>query len=311
MPCSGDPALDDQQLARYVLGLLPDEEAERLDEASIADDEMAARLRNVENDLVDAYVSSTMDRDTRMRFEAVYLGSARRRERVAFARRFLAAVDRAPRPPSVPAAPAPPRPSEPQPVRSTVNAGVARRSRFVRPLQAAAALLLVACGVLLFANFRLLNRLDEARRHLTEQQRRAQTLASGLNDARAANAAAADALERARATLAVVLLPQTRAIGPVATIAVSRGVDRIALELRVETQEFARYQASLKNPRTNRVLWHSTALRAASVPGAFSVSIVIPAADLPPQHYALELIGVGAADRREIVATYVFQLEGR
>ena len=45
---------DDRQLIRYLLGLLPEDEAQRYDEQSIVDDDVAARLRQVENDLVDA-----------------------------------------------------------------------------------------------------------------------------------------------------------------------------------------------------------------------------------------------------------------
>jgi hypothetical protein len=86
---------DSQQLERYLLGLLSEEDAERLDQASIQDDEVAARLRIAEDDLIDGYVRSTLPRDTAERFEAHYLSSARRRERVAFAARFLRAIDRA------------------------------------------------------------------------------------------------------------------------------------------------------------------------------------------------------------------------
>src|SRR5262249_26328110 len=98
---------EDQQLVNYLLGLLPEDEAERLDEASIVDDHVAARLCEVENDLVDAYVMETLDPDTRWRFEACYLTSPRRREKVKFARRFLRAVDRASAPPAAPLAVAP------------------------------------------------------------------------------------------------------------------------------------------------------------------------------------------------------------
>ncbi len=85
---------DDQQLIRYWLGPMPEEESERLDEASVVDQRVAWRLRALEDDLIDAYVCDALDHDTRRRFERVYLASLRRRERVAFAARFLAALDR-------------------------------------------------------------------------------------------------------------------------------------------------------------------------------------------------------------------------
>jgi hypothetical protein len=85
MPLSSESGPDNQVLVRYLLGLLPDEDAERLDEASIADDEVAWRLRVVEDDLVDAYVNGTLAGETRKRFELVISSSERRREKVQFA----------------------------------------------------------------------------------------------------------------------------------------------------------------------------------------------------------------------------------
>jgi hypothetical protein len=91
----GDHGPDRARLVRYLLGLVPEEEAVWLDEASIADDAVAAALGCVENDLVDAYLTGTLDGPTRARFEAYYLRSPRRRERVHRAAGFLAGVDRA------------------------------------------------------------------------------------------------------------------------------------------------------------------------------------------------------------------------
>src|SRR5512145_881465 len=85
---------DDEELERYVLGLAPDEAGERLDEASIADDEAAIRLRVVESDLVDSYVRGKLAGETLARFESHYLSSPRRRERVRLAASFIGAVDR-------------------------------------------------------------------------------------------------------------------------------------------------------------------------------------------------------------------------
>jgi hypothetical protein len=85
---------DDGRLVRYLLGLLSPDEAECLDEQSVVDGDVAKRLLTVENDLVDAYVSGTLDSELRLRFEVFYLASPRRRRRVTFARRLLAAVDR-------------------------------------------------------------------------------------------------------------------------------------------------------------------------------------------------------------------------
>ncbi len=85
---------DDEAFVRYVLGLLPDEARERLDEASIANDEVAARLRAAETDLIDSYVRGQLSGATLERFESYYLSSPHRREKVRLAASFLSAVDR-------------------------------------------------------------------------------------------------------------------------------------------------------------------------------------------------------------------------
>src|SRR5262245_58458661 len=84
----------DDHLIRYLLGCLPEEEAERVDEESIVDDELAERLRLVEDDLVDAYASGTLTGERHERFESSYLASRRRRKKAAFAKSFLAGIDR-------------------------------------------------------------------------------------------------------------------------------------------------------------------------------------------------------------------------
>src|SRR5262245_24815785 len=98
-----ESATDGERLVRFLLGLLPEDEAERLDEQSVVDDDVACRLLSAENDLVDAYVRGALTPDRRLRFESHYLASPRRRRRVAFARRFLAVVDRSPQPAPIPA----------------------------------------------------------------------------------------------------------------------------------------------------------------------------------------------------------------
>ena len=81
---------DHQKLTQYLLGSLSTAEAERLDELSVTDDEVAESLRSVENDLIDAYVQDELDEAARAQFKIHYLASATRRERVAFAQDFQA-----------------------------------------------------------------------------------------------------------------------------------------------------------------------------------------------------------------------------
>jgi len=80
---------DRQHLVDYLLGRLAEEERERLDELSVADDEVAWRLQSAEHDLVDAYVRGELSGDTLERFRSIYLASAERRHKVDFAHALL------------------------------------------------------------------------------------------------------------------------------------------------------------------------------------------------------------------------------
>jgi hypothetical protein len=59
----------DSTLTRYVLGNLPPEEMEALDERSIVDPEFAERVRAAEHDLADAYARGELSAQDRMTWE--------------------------------------------------------------------------------------------------------------------------------------------------------------------------------------------------------------------------------------------------
>jgi hypothetical protein len=298
-----EPGHDDNQLVQYLLGLLPSEDAERLDEASIVDDEMAARLRGVEDDLVDAYVRGALTGETLTRFESHYLLSPRRREHVAFAGRFLRAV----------------RPKA-EPVVAAAGYG-STALKLVSIFAVAAGLLLVAGGGLLLQNMRLGRGLSVAQSERVALDQHARELEQQLGDLRAANNAVTRELERVRGaaaivvrdapTIALVMLPQTRSIGPVPTLAIPAGTDRVGFELRLESNDFPRYQVGLRDPAVNRIAWRSGWMAARSSAGQPSVQVAVPAGVLKPQHYSLDLSGAGPAGRPEVVGSYAFEIMPR
>ena len=338
MSLSDKPEHDDQQLVRYLLRLLPEEVAEQLDEMSISDDELAWRLRIVENDLVDAYVAGALAGETLERFESVYLSSERRRQTVKFARSFVTAVGREAGPAdtsgrrdSVRAGPA--DQYEESSSDASSHRRMAPRSRAVWACAAAAALLLVASGALLFREGRLRTGLNEAQTKSAALERRAHELEQQLADQRTANAETAKELEQVRAsmaalaqesaaaqpndragtasqslTTALVLLPQTRAVGPIASLVVPPDTNRVTFGLRLESNEFPRYEVALKDPASSQIVWRSGRLAASSSGDGPRVSITVPASVLKPQHYSLELIGRSAAGASEVVGTYTVRI---
>jgi hypothetical protein len=305
--------LDDEELIRYVLGLLPDEATERLDEASIANDEVAAQLQSVETDLVDSYVRGQLVGATLERFESYYLMSPRRRESVRGATRFVRALDRA-----VPR-----------------NEGLTWKDRIARPTRvtsfvAAAALVLVVSGILLFQAERPRNPLTVAtseggavgnRTQAGEQQPTGERGAvppdrlerDRPSAAASATTAASEPPDGKRAAppgqiVAVVLLPPTRAVAAIPTLAIPSDADRTGFELRLESNDFSRYQVGLKNPATNNILWRSDWIPARVSGDQASVFVVVPANLLGPQHYALELTGRGADGRLEVMGSYTVRI---
>src|SRR5579872_7387331 len=77
--------LDSQLLTRYLLGSASEEETARLDELSVTDQDLAWRLRDLENNLLDSYARGELSSDEMQRFPS-YLSSLLRRQRAAFAR---------------------------------------------------------------------------------------------------------------------------------------------------------------------------------------------------------------------------------
>jgi hypothetical protein len=325
---------DFERLQDYLLGLLPEEEVERLDEESIADDDVAARLSAVEDDLVDAYVTETLDPGTRARFETVYLMSPQRRDKVKFARRFLAAVDRMSTPSgtSVSAPRSGPERVRSFPAKPEVLKAQESRARFSWAFATAAASMALACG-LLVNDLQLRQGLNRALQLGAAKDQRVSSLARELDQARN-DVAISQALEETRAastpverqasggsspsfsraalagTRAVVLFLQTRSIEQVPVVAIPSNADGVAFELRLESNEFAQYRARLKDPGTNRILWQSAELHARSI-APISVTLVVPAHLLESRHYSFELAGIDRSGHDTTTGTYPVEIDRR
>lgn len=291
----------DDLLIRYLLGSLPEEEAERLDEESIVDDELAERLRLAEDDLVDAYATGTLTAERRDRFESYYLASRRRRKRVGFAKSFLAGIDR--------------RESRLAPLPRSAAGRPAAPSR-VPWIHAAAAVLLLGVSVLVAEQVSLRRDLNGARHQLTAATERATAMSAELENQRQAVASATQALADARAArpiaaIALVLRPQTRGVGPIPIVAVATGARLVPLDLEFEAAALGSYEAALKDPATNRTIWRGPPTASRHVQGIPVVSVDVPATLLKPQHYALDLFELRAGATLEFVGSYAFEVARR
>jgi hypothetical protein len=301
---------DDHQLTRYLLGLLPEEDTERLDELSITSDAVAHRLRTVEDDLVDGYVRGTLPMGTREHFEAAYLASPHRRRKVEFARGLLHEVDRLAAVEHVASTPA----RQPLP-RSSLAA-------------VAAIVVLLGGGAAVFGGLQLRGARQELEIQRALIERRAHTLEQQFEAQRQAVVESRHELERMRAaldalsersqpeaaalppTVALVLPPPTRSGGAGVTLAVSRAATVVAFELQLDANEFPKYEAALHGASGDRVLWRSRPLtvRAGSPP---ALAFTVPASLFGSQHYALSLTGQREGGAAQAVGTYGFRIVRR
>jgi len=296
MPLSREPLRDDQ-LIDHLLGTLPEDEAQRVEEESIVDDEVAARLQVAEDDLVDQYARGTLAGDRLARFESFYLASPLRRDKVTVARRFVAAVDRA-------------APAE-QETAATAAEWRGAGAWFPWSLAAAAALLL-ATGLLLARDVGLRRDMADARERLAAAEHRVNAVTGQLADEQRAAAAARLALENARAAqplaaVALMLMPQTRGIDPVPVVALPAAAKTLPLQLSVPATGNAHYTAALRDPSTNGIVWRSPAVPAERGRRSSVVPVQIPASLLKAQHYALDLFEVRAG-APEFVGSYAFEI---
>jgi hypothetical protein len=311
-----ETAPDDRQLERYLLGLLPDGQAERLDQASIEDDGVASRLRIVEDDLIDGYVRGTLEPETLRRFESYYLSSNRRRERVAFAARFLAAVDRA---------------AADVGAISEVNGspGVESRSLHSRlrlMLTSAAAVLIAVSGVWFVSVVRSGSDRRAAQESATVPDRQASgsTLPAAApgsiggaadkrspapREARPSTPSAPVTRPAQEAlTIALVLAPQTRAGGPIQALSLPPTAERVGMELRLEPGDASVYEVGLKDPATNRVVWRSGWIAKTSSGDETSIVVAVPARVLKTQHYSFDLYVRDAGGRTDVAGSYTFKV---
>ena len=328
----------DAMLLRYLLGALPVDEAEPIEEASIVDGNLAARLNALECDLVDGYVRGELEGPNLTRFQSWYLSSPLRAEKVEVAKAILLIVDSpepvraredlaAPAKPEVKPAietkgsPAPAAKAAPALSYGKASAGPSSGGfRFGKfrawPMLgfaavAAVLILIVAVGFLTSRNKRLRNEVAETKKETTE-------LAAKLNEEHAAANANANGQKTGApdnlahgldnvATVTMFLPSPTRGSSTVPTLNVPTGTGLVVLSLGLGSNNEDSYRAQLMDPATQKVLWHSGVLRPGS-DGTY-VSVTVPAPVLRSKVYLLQLTHDAANGRSELLTSYPFRAE--
>lgn len=262
----------DDTLVRYLLGSLPEEESQPLDELSIADEDFAARLQAVETDLIDAYVAGVLSPDERIQFEAVYRVAAEGRARIGFAR-ALAARTRTSR----------------------------QSHRGYQPLVAAALVLLAVGGYWLIRP----NRSEPAPAPSAAQVQSAPSSGAATGSPAPPFAATPPP---SMTVVSFVLAAPTRSAPGAPDLAVAEGRVIVELRLEIEGDDFPDYDATLKDAAGVRTLWRSGRVKAEGAGPNRLVAIRVPANLLTPRRHVLELRGLPSAGSPQILGSYPFRV---
>jgi hypothetical protein len=307
-----EQAPDRKLLFGYLVGSLSAEESERFDELSISNDQFASQLIAAENDLIDAYVGGELSGDTLERFRVNYLSSPLKLEKIRFAETLLAYQKQA-----APAV-AP---------RASVFQWFTLPQLVPQWGLAVAVLFLATAGYLMFDNLRLRNdmraahaalqtREQQLQRELTEQRTVAADTAKELAAVRESLArlderTAAPGRNDPGRVLSFMLLAPKRGAAEITKLQIPPATQQVGLQLELESVDFRGYEAALRDPASDRILWRSGRLKAPAAATRRFLSIVIPANLLRRQTYVLELTGIPAEGSPVIVASYPFAVEAK
>lgn len=322
--CSRDdetPNAEDP-IVGYLLGKLPAEDGERLEQRLLSEPEFFAQLLEAEEELIDRDVREDLSAEDRERFESHFLSTPERRQKVRFARaltRYAREQDWL----------------EP-------SAGLRARGLWRFWLGVAAAVTLVLAGSLLAAyTRRLASELErvsrqqgalgaegkELRRLLREQRGRNELMAEDFRREReervrlqselatllrpgpAAAGRPPSRKERPQTLVAFALTPGVlRDSSEARTLAIPAGTELVRLELGLESEAFTRYRAVVRTLEGDEV-W-SRVLRKTQVAGSGAAVVLnVPTALFSNRNYLISLSGAVHETDFEDLSKYAFRVK--
>lgn len=265
-----------ETIRRYLLGLVPEEEAATLGERLVTDKEFYEELLIVESELIDDYLSDELSPAEREKFESHFLIARERRDQLRFARSFhgylseqapeleTEALVEEPSDRTQEVDPPPPKPwySSFLPVRNPAFA-----------YSFMAALVLIVAVISWYA-LRNAGPTDPGKVYVAE------------------------------------LTPggPTRSGGEAKKISLPPGTGTLELRLAADGEAYGSYRAVLVGDSGSEV-WSGDNLQSSSTAGTRIVTVNIPVRSIPPGLYRLRLSGQTADNRYEDLLTYYFRIQ--
>ena len=331
---------DNEKITAYLLGVLPEREAEIFDELSFTDDNFADELSAAEKDLVDAYVRNDLRGTTLEQFKNYYLASPIRREKVKFAETFqqFAATKQ-------------------KKTFAQIFADFFTIPRFSLQwsFALAALALLILGGWFYRENSRLRQEIgqtntnrDEILRRENDLKEREKQLLDEIANRQNTNAETEKELTKVReereklerelqnrkiiqpqpqpqivekqekiqpkptnspsrqiSIASFILAPSLRDNNDLPTLSIPPKTDIAAMKLELEGDDFTAYRVRLQNQTDGKILWQSGKIK--SKRNRF-LNVSFPAKLLKSNIYTLELSGISADGTVEIISNYSFRI---
>jgi hypothetical protein len=337
-----------ENLNAYLLGTLPDAEAEIFDELSFTDDDFADELSAAEKDLVDAYVNGELTGEKLQKFESFYLASPLRREKVEFARNFQGFAEK-----NITGIKSNPKRT---PAEFFSNIFVIRRPLLQWGFALAALLFMILGGWLFRENARLNSQIsesqakqDELLQRESELEQREKQLLDEIDQQRATNSETEKELAKIReererrerelkirqsqeqqqrldeqraaaqktpasspgrqiSIASFILTPALRGNGQLQSVLIPAKTARVAMQLELEPNDYTAYRVALKNQSGDQVLWRSGKLKSKKKAANRVLLVSFPAGLLKSQIYSLEVSGLTTDGTAEIISGYSFKV---
>src|SRR3954471_1529745 len=265
---------DDATLVRYLLGDLPPEDTEKLDERSVVDAEFADRLRGLEHDLADAYVRGELPPADRRRWERIFGVSDTGQAQLRLAEALAAREDRRGK-------------AGKTIVPGRFGTARSRRSARLPIIGLLAASLALAVGLGYSIHW--------------QSPAPASIMPSSATPSAATPSPA-------RSVVAITLPIPTRGVAAAPTLTVPAGTGEARVSLRLAPDDFVRYAVDVRELATGRVIWQATDLSPVAQSGERVLLCTVPAIFLRAGRLAFELHGA-APRRSDVLGSYLLHIE--
>lgn len=310
-----DEIVKEENLVRYLLGQMSEEEQERIEEGYLGDREFFERLLAVEDELIDAYVRDRLSHAERERFENHFMRTPARRERVEFAREWMSFVS------------SPMKKREVVPAKLPSLRESVRMKNIVVWLPLAAAVALAIGGAWLFMQTaQLRQQLEQMRAEKAAYDSREQQLQQQVTDERDRSRQLLDELERERQKRdledrdqGASLPSRSGIVAFVLNLGVARGeaegrrlvippdAEQVRLRVNFKVGDYKSYRATLETV-DGREVWSRAGLQAREQGQGKTVILNIPASVLRDDDYILTLKGVTPTGEPAGVGEYSFRV---